>query len=177
MIRNKICSLYVFLLMAVFISCRLSNDVKQAVWEDYSRIIQVGNWQYELNVEYQNKKYQLDTIIKEQYLKVTLRLSNHKRRKSLLYSVVKNKEDYEKMYQYLSFGAIDDLFLKFRDLYVHPMGYVFEPSNELSLGDRLVYKFQIDDNLFQELSLSADEVEFWFIDRLAGSGKICFKKR
>ena len=73
--------------------------------------------------------------------------------------------------------GLTDHYLKYDDEYIYPIGYVFEPSNGLSKSERLVYKFQIAEDLYSKLMNAGDAVEYWYIDRMVGLGKICFKQQ
>jgi hypothetical protein len=108
------------------------------------------------------------------YLKAVLSATNTKTNKSLLYSSSQGVDDYEAKYKQLSFGSGEDLYMRFKDEIISPIGYVFEPSNGLSKSERLVYKFQLTDETYKRLKEDEDAVEYWHIDRIAGLGKICF---
>lgn len=156
-------------------NCNKYSNERNSDFDELSKTVNVDNWQFALNVENQNKRKGIDsTELDAHYLKATLYLSNTKTKKSLLYSISDNAEDYEVKYKYLSFGSKDDLFIKHNDDFIYPIGYVFEPSNGLSNSERLVYKFQIDDVMYKQLKQGKGSVEYWYIDRLTGLGKICF---
>ncbi|MBS1778738.1 MAG: hypothetical protein JST70_05400 [Bacteroidetes bacterium] len=134
---------------------------------------QINHWKFVLNVEDQNKKQAV--AVDKHYLKATLYISNVKAGKSLLYSLSDDVADYETKYKYLSFGCEQNLYIKCKDEYVYPIGYVFEPSNGLSTSERLVYKFQIDNKTYDKLMQASNATEYWYVDKLIGLGKICFK--
>lgn len=179
MIKSKHGRLVSFLLFLCLTSCMDAEKKRGNHFDELFRTIEIGNWQYTLSVENQGKK-QPDLskdLNGNHYLKVTLHLSNTKTKKSLLYSASKDVGDYEEMYKYLSFGSRDDLYIQYNEEFVYPTGYVFEPSNGLSNSEKLVYKFQINDDLFKKMERHNHEVEYWYIDRLTGLGKICFKQQ
>jgi hypothetical protein len=168
----------IMLCIAVFFSCDSIDKKSSNSFDALSRTVKVNNWQFDLNVENQNKKVGTpDANHSNHYLKATLDLYNVKTKKSLLYSLSDNAEDYAEKYKYLSFGSNRDLYIKYGDDYIYPIGYVFEPSNGLSKSERLVYKFQISDTVYKNLIKNNDAVEYWYIDRLVGLGKICFKQQ
>lgn len=153
-------------------SCNLFGD--RHPFDELKRKIQIGNWEFALQVKNKSADALHQTKSSIHYLKATLDLSNTKTGKSLLYSISDGTEDYEVKYKYLSFGAKNDLFISYKDEYIFPIGYVFEPSNGLSNSERLVYTFQMDDTTYRKLKKDEEEVAYWFIDRMAGLGKICF---
>jgi hypothetical protein len=175
MTRSKFVRLVLaFLISIAMANCNTTGKSSRNHFDDFSRTINVDNWQFSLNVENQNKKAKPDSSFSHHYLKATVYLSNSKTKKSLLYAISENSEDYEAKYKYLSFSGKDDLFIKHNDEFIYPIGYVFEPSNGLSTSERLVYKFQIDDNVYKKLLKDNEAVEYWYVDRLVGLGKICF---
>lgn len=177
MIRSKH-GVTIMLCTAIFFSCDSISKKGSNSFDAMSRTVKVNNWQFDLNVENQNRKLGTSgTKNNNHYLKATLDLSNVKTKKSLLYSLSDNAEDYAEKYKYLSFGSNSDLYIKYGDEYIYPIGYVFEPSNGLSKSERLVYKFQISDTVYKNLMKNNDAVEYWYIDRLVGLGKICFKQQ
>ncbi len=158
--------------------CSVSERSGAGLFDQLTRTVEVGNWRYDLRVENQSRKpHQTGTASQDHYLKATLYLSNVKTNKSLLYSISKDVEDYEVKYKYLSFGSRDDLYIKCDDELIYPIGYVFEPSNGLSPSERLVYKFQLSEDTYRKLTQYNKSVEYWYIDRLTGLGKICFKQQ
>lgn len=136
---------------------------------------QINNWKFALKVENQNEKMDTVNTQNRHYLKATLYITNIKTGKSLLYSLSDDVKDYEVKYKHLSFACDRNLYIKCNDEYIYPMGYVFEPSNGLSNSERLVYKFQINDDVYNRLMQSKTPVEYWYVDQLIGLGKICFK--
>lgn len=168
----------IVLFMTMCFSCDFISKKGGNSFDALSRTVKVNNWQFDLNVENQNKKLGTPRANENNhYLKATLDLSNVKTKKSLLYSLSDNAEDYAEKYKYLSFGSNRDLYIKYGEEYIYPIGYVFEPSNGLSKSERLVYKFQISDSVYKNLMKNNDAVEYWYIDRLVGLGKICFKQQ
>lgn len=155
--------------------CERLENAEKGAFDQFRKDITVENWHFRLNVENQNRQEGADTIgLSDHYLKATLYLSNSKTGKPLLYSVSDNQEDYEAKYKFLSFGCKDDLYIKFHDELIYPIGYVFEPSNGLAGDERLVYKFRVADDTYRKLRKDNEAVEYWYIERLAGLGKICF---
>lgn len=178
MIKSRYSKAVVFFICTILCGCGVSNKNGGNTFDDMHRTVQVDNWQFALNVENQNKKHAAaSAALKDHYLKATLYLSNIKTKKSLLYSISDNSEDYEAKYKYLSFNCKDDLYIKSKDENIYPIGYVFEPSNGLSTSERLVYKFQISDDKYKKLVQNNDAVEYWYTDKLIGLGKICFKQQ
>jgi|GEM_PF-2843393 hypothetical protein len=171
MARSK-SGLLILLLCLIATACNKADKRKD--FDELRSTVNIDNWQFDLNVENQSKKMQLNDV-KGKYLKAILYISNTKTKKSLLYSLSKGSEDYEGKYKYLSFNSNNDLFIKYKDEYIYPIGYVFEPSNGLSKNERLVYKFQLSDSTYNKLMQDSEAVEYWYIDRLIGLGKICFK--
>ena len=160
------------------INCKNKEIVSTGDFDQLSRVIEIGSWKYALHVENQNKeKGSANMGLSSHYLKATLYISNTKSNKSLLYSIAKDAEDYEQKYKYLSFESKEDLSIRYKGEYIYPIGYVFEPSNGLSNSEKLVYKFQINDEIFQQLKQDSKSVEYWYIDKLVGVGKICFKQQ
>lgn len=178
MIKSNCGIVMAFLVCLGLTNCNISNRNSSSHFDEMNRTVKVSNWQFALNVENQNKKKgTVKTGFNDHYLKATLYLSNVKTKKSLLYSVSDNIEDYEAKYKYLSFSSKDDLYIKHDDEFIYPIGYVFEPSNGLSNSERLVYKFQISNDLYKKLMQDNEAVEYWYIDRLIGLGKICFTQQ
>lgn len=178
MTKSKVRSVMIFVVCLTLTGCAASDNDRHVRFDKFNRTIEVANWQYKLRVENQNEVKGRDVQgLTDQYLKATLFVSNHKTGKSLLYSISKDIEDYEAKYKYLSFSSNDDFYIKYNDEYIYPIGYVFEPSNGLSKSERLVYKFQIAEDLYSKLMQAGDAVEYWYIDRMVGLGKICFKQQ
>ena len=151
-----------------------SGDDGQRDFDKFRKVVTIDNWEFTLDVDNQTKKANVPSGQQQtQYLKATLYLANIKTQRSLLYSMSKTTEDYEGMYKYLAFGCRDELCIRNGDQYIHPIGYVFEPSNGLVRSDKLVYQFQLEDKIYRDLS-AAKNVEYWYTDRLVGLGKICF---
>lgn len=177
MIRSSYPWRFMFLLIFCMASCQSMDKQMGSHFDDLNRTVEIGNWQYSLSVENQNtQKQELANSTEYYYIKATLHMTNIKTKMSLLYSASKNNDEYAAMYKYLSFDSKDDLYIKNNDELIYPIGYVFEPSNGLSKSEKLVYKFQIDKAQFGKLRNSKN-VEFWYIDKLIGLGKICFKQQ
>lgn len=175
MIKNKDGIFLFVLIVLCVIGCVDKPKKPQATFDMMHRTVSVGNWQFELRVENLNTKNNEDPAnVSGYYLKAALLMSNTKTQKSLLYSVSDGVDDYEEKYKYLSFNSTDDLFIKYKDRMIYPIGYVFEPSNGLSTSERLVYRFQLDTDMYQLLLDNSKDVEYWYIDRMIGLGKICF---
>lgn len=176
MTKNKIIIIILSISFFAMAGCTTEKKDSMGSFDRMRRTVEIGNWQFLLNVENQSKTgNKQDAISGMHYLKATLYLSNIKTEKSLLYSVSKDIEDYEAKYKYLSFGAQDDLYIKWKEEFIYPIGYVFEPSNGLSKSERLVYKFQVSDEDYKRMLEDNNFVEYWYLDRLIGLGKICFK--
>src|SRR5690606_23223405 len=104
-----------FLLSLIQTGCMNKEKVR---FDQFARSVQLGNWLYDLQVENQNEQSKIPaTELKDQYLKVTLSLSNTKTKQSLLYSASKDGADYEAKYKYLSFGSGEDIYIKYKDEY------------------------------------------------------------
>jgi hypothetical protein len=176
MIKSKAWVVILLLACLGLINCK--GDRKNDQFDEFSRTVKVDHWQYTLSVENQNtKKGVAAQGLNKEYLKATMYLGNVKTKQSLLYSASKDVEDYEAKYKYLSFNSGEDLYIKYKDSLIYPIGYVFEPSNGLSKSERLVYKFQISKDLYQRMLKENSAVEYWYIDRLVGLGKICFTQQ
>lgn len=175
MVRTNYSVIFSFLILIVLgsLSCDKGEQKVKTRFDDFKRVVSIDNWKYTLHVENQNNKNTVEQT-KAQYLKATLYMTNEKSKKSMLYTAANNEQEYEALYKYLSFGSTDDLYIRYKELFIYPIGYVFEPSNGLSIDDRLVYKFSIDDSTYNDMRQSGEPVEYWYIDRLAGLGKICF---
>lgn len=169
-----------FLVIAIMVICMgmfscttgLKESSKQ--FDQIHKTLDINNWQLTLKVINQNNLIKDTVGLEHQYLKASLDIYNTNTQKSLLYSVADDKDDYEVKFTYLSFSSKDDLYIKFEDEYIYPIGYVFEPSNGLSKSDRLVYKFKINDERYQKMLKKSEDVEYWYIERIAELGKICF---
>ena len=169
---NTRLSIAIILACLSFLACKEKTTVNY--FYNLHETVSVDNWQFDLIVEEQKLKSGEPVKNGDRYLKATLYLSNSKTKKSLLYSISEDQEDYEAKYKYLSFNSKDDLFIKFKNEYIYPIGYVFEPSNGLSTTERLVFKYRISNNMFEQMSNENQYVEYWYIDRFVGLGKICF---
>jgi len=165
----------VFFLTMLFclVQCRSGSTSHSNCLDQFNREIEIGHFKYSMASKWIDLNSEINDSNK--YLKVVLNLSSTKSQKSFLNAISKSNEDFESNYKYLSFGCNEDLYVKFKDKYFYPIGYVFEPSNGLSTQERLVYKFQVNINDYNQLIENCDAIEFWFVDHLAGSGKICFK--
>lgn len=108
------------------------------------------------------------------FLKVYMRVTNVQEKKSFLFSS-KNVDEYNARYKYLSFNANNDLILKIDSSTIQPLGYNFFPSNELSQYDELVYSFRVPKKKFDKKSCRGLNVQFWYVDHIAGVGNICFR--
>lgn len=108
------------------------------------------------------------------FLKVYMRVTNERQKKSLLFSS-KNVDEYNARYKYLSFSANNDFILKIDSSTILPLGYNFFPSNEVSQYDELVYSFRIPKKKFDKKSCSGLNIQFWYVDHIAGVGNICFR--
>ncbi len=174
MVRSK-SYLIVFLLFCLgFTRCTDKINRKGKFYEFKENIL-IDHWQYGISVDEQKlKSNHKASDSADHYLKATLFLSNAKTKKSLLYSVSDEHEDYEAKYKYLAFESGNDFYIKFKNDYIYAIGYVFEPSNGLSITDRLIYKFKINDKMFKQMVNDNQSVEYWYIDRFVGLGKICF---
>lgn len=172
MIRNK----YFLALLIVmgFAACKPENN-DSAHFDNMEKTIAVDNWQFVLHAENLNAAY-ADSVKANnaKYVKVTLYASNTKTKKSLLFSIADDGEDYARKYRYLSFDSKNDLYIKYKNQVIYPIGYVFEPSNGLSTSERLVYKFQLDNKTYEQLLKHEEEVEYWYSENIVGLGKICF---
>lgn len=177
MIKSK-CTYHIAFLFCTWLSlagCEKPGSGGKMDFDWFSKEVNVDNWQLKLNVENQNRQKGADTMrLSDHYLKATLYLANAKTQKPLLYSISADAEEYEANYRFLAFDCRDDLYIKYKEEFIYPIGYVFEPSNGLSGSERLVYKFQIADDMYQKLKKDEAAVEYWYIERLAGLGKICF---
>lgn len=176
MIKNSWYTAGLLLATIYFVSCGIGKK-GNAGFDEMNRSVQVNNWKFDLNVENQSRAAGKIEDTTDHYLKATLYLSNTKTKKSLLYSISDDVADYEGKYKYLSFDSKKDLFIKNGDDLIYPIGYVFEPSNGLSASERLVYKFKIPGELYRKMKKEEASVEYWYIDRLVGLGKICFKQQ
>lgn len=175
MVKSRYSIAAVFFVCLYMTGCVSDNKKVAGDFDSLKETVNVNNWQFALYVENQNQQKAADTTgLTDQYLKATLHLSNAKTKKSLLYSISDNIEDYETKYKFLSFGCKDDLYIKYKEEFIYPIGYVFEPSSGLAETERLVYKFQIDNETYRKLKQDNNAVEYWYIDRLIGLGKICF---
>lgn len=177
MIKNKDISVIAILLFTwlSLAGCDKHSGGRKSEFDQFSRELTVDDWQFKLNVENQNRLKGADTAaIDGQYLKATLYLSNGRTQKPLLHSVSADGDEYEANYRFLAFDCRDDLYIKYKDEFIYPMGYMFEPSNGLAGNERLVYKFRVEDKMYDEMKRDNGAVEYWYIERLAGLGKICF---
>lgn len=175
MIKNKPFVNLAFILLLTAVGCGTRERTQGKDFDGLRKTVDIDNWRFGLMVENQNLKIDADTVSGgNHYLKATIDLSNIKTKKPLLYSVSESEEDYEAKYKYLAFNSKDDLYIKYDNEYIYPIGYVFEPSNGLSGSERLVYKFEIGNKLYERLKQDDEGVEYWYIDRLIGLGKICF---
>ncbi len=133
----------------------------------------IGNWKYRLTLQRNNSPtHNVDSIV---YVKASLQIGNIKTQQSLLYSASRNQEEYKKNYNYLSFYAGKDLYIKDDNSNIYPLGYVFEPSNGLTPDERLVYKFAISKKQYLELIQENSDAAFWYHDRISKLGKICLR--
>lgn len=177
MVKTKYSVLLLCILLAtsVLMSCEKEShkQAPNARFDAFRREVNIDHWKYTLDVVNQNDVHGTEQA-DAQYLKATLYMTNDRSKKSVLYTAAGNKEEYESIYKYLSFGSNDDLYIRYKELFIYPIGYVFEPSNALSVDDRLIYKFRIDDSTYNDMKQSGEAIEYWYIDRLAGLGKICF---
>ena len=173
--KSRYCIAAMFSVCLSLAGCDIDTQKESSDFDELKETVNVNNWQFRLHVENQNKQKGADDIgLRNQYLKATLHLSNTKTKKSLLYSISDDTEDYQVKYKFLSFGCKDDLYIKYKGDFIYPIGYVFEPSSGLAGSERLVYKFQIDNEIYKKLKEDNSAVEYWYIDRLIGLGKICF---
>ena len=151
------------------------TDGSSSHFDNMEKTVAVDNWQFVLHAENLSSIHASTVKTTDaQYLKVTLYASNTKTKKSLLFSIADDAEDYARKYRYLSFDSKNDLYIKYKNEIIYPIGYVFEPSNGLSTSERLVYKFQLNNNTYQELLKHENEVEYWYSENIIGLGKICF---
>ncbi len=155
-------------------ACRRGSAVMEPPLGGFSRSIRVENWQFDLRVEDPLTEAS-DSARTDYYIKAILFLSNHRTGNSLLFSLADDAADYERKYKYLAFESRDDFYIQWGDSTLYPIGYVFEPSDGLSKAERLVYKFRIPHQTYQRLWQEGEEVAYWYIDRLIGLGKICFR--
>ncbi len=153
--------------------CQALSGRPSERFDNLRETVDLGNWKYDLRVENQSRKSGTAGMDSDQYLKATLSVGNSKTNKSLLYSASKDSKDYEAKYKYLSFAGGEDLCLKYDGKTVHPIGYLFEPSNGLVPTERLIYKFLLQPAEYEALQRS-NHVEYWYTDHLVGLGKICF---
>lgn len=174
MVKTKWRVLTALFIVFCFAGCKYMGE-QRSRFDALNKTQQINNWKFTLNVENQNEKMNTVNTMNRHYLKATLYMSNVKTGKSLLYSLSNDVKDYEEKYKYLSFGCGGNLYIKCNNEYIHPIGYVFEPSNGLSNSERLVYKFQINDDVYQRLKQAKEPAEYWYVDQLIGLGKICFK--
>ena len=178
MTKNRIFLLSIVFLFLILASCRSDKKYSTGEFDALKRTLEIGSWQFSLNIENQNKtKGNSHASSGMYYLKATLYISNIKTKKSLLYAISKNIEDYEAKYKYLSFHGQDDLYIKWNDIHIYPIGYVFEPSNGLARSEKLVYKFQVGEDDYNRMIQDSKNVEYWYTDRMIGLGKICFKSQ
>jgi len=175
MTKNKRNVLALAVVCTWMAGCNMIAGEPATSFDDLNKDIAIGNWTYALRVE--NQSTRAGAVTKEPgqyYLKATLSIGNSKTQKSLLYSSSRDAKDYEAKYKYLSFSSNEDLCIKHGGKIIHPIGYVFEPSNGLSPNERLVYKFALSDSLYDMLRNDSRHIEYWYTDHLIGLGKICF---
>lgn len=172
MIKN---SLLFFTAMLTVWTIACQSPTSGFHFDNMEKTVSVDNWQFVLHAENLNALH-ANTVkaTDAQYIKVTLYASNTKTKKSLLYSIADDAEDYSAKYRYLSFDSKNDLYIKYKDAIIYPIGYVFEPSNGLSTSERLVYKFQLNNATYEQLLKHENEVEYWYSENIIGLGKICF---
>ena len=108
------------------------------------------------------------------FFKVYMRIFNVGKNKSFLFAS-KDAKDYDARYQYLSFNANKDFLLKMDTTEILPMGYNFLPSNEVSNYDELIYSFRVDKKRIADFNCNQLNIQYWYIDRIAGTGNVCFR--
>lgn len=108
------------------------------------------------------------------FFKVYVKISDVGKGRSLLFSS-KGTEEYNRRYNYLSFQAGRDFMLKIDTASIFPIGYTFLPSNEVSQYDELVYSFRLPKKIFAEQLCSELNIQYWYMDHIAGTGNVCFR--
>lgn len=130
----------------------------------------------ELKFTIATKIYEEDEGEKSDYIffKVYLRIVNAGKNKSFLFTA-KDASDYDAKYKYLSFGANKDFLLKIDTTEILPIGYNFLPSNEVSNYDELIYSFRVEKKRISNSTCNQLNIQYWYIDRIAGTGNVCFR--
>lgn len=153
--------------------CGVAEDV-YAPFDSFGRELSVSPWLFRFRVENQNMEHGDGGAVEGwYYLKASVSISHSASGESLLHAVSEDEASYSANYHYLSFEAGQDLFLDYGSEPIYPLGYVFEPSLGLAGFDRLVYTFRISVNQYDSLR-ARPVVSYWFIDRMAGLGRLCF---
>lgn len=163
----------VVLVLLVLGSCGVFREPPPP-FDSFSQEVRLSPWHFRFKVENQNHVHG-DTGAVEgwYYLKASVSVSHSASGESLLHAVSEDEASYSANYHYLSFEAGQDLFLDYGSEPIYPLGYVFEPSLGLAGFDRLVYTFRISVNQYDSLR-ARPVVSYWFIDRMAGLGRLCF---
>lgn len=175
MTKSRIFTGFAFILLVMTAACGKREGAQSNDFDQLHKTVEIDNWRFGLSVENQSKKMDAATAgTGSHYLKATVDLSNKKSKKPLLHIVSDSDEDYEAKYKYLAFNCKDNLYIKYKNENIYPIGYLFEPSNGLSGSERLVYKFELGNDLYERLKKDDESVEYWYIDRLSDLGKICF---
>ena len=108
------------------------------------------------------------------FFKVYVRIVNAAKNKSFLFAS-KDASEYNSKYQYLSFNANKDFVLKIDTAEILPIGYNFLPSNEVSNYDELIYSFRVDKKRIADISCNKLNIQYWYMDHIAGIGNVCFR--
>lgn len=154
-----------------FTSCDLAK--KQ---EEQCLLLQDSRVVNDVKFSLATKIYEEEQGKKSDYIffKVYMRILNAAKNKSFLFAS-KDANEYNARYQYLSFNANKDFLLKIDTAEIVPMGYNFLPSNEVSNYDELIYSFRVDKKRIADISCNKLNIQYWYIDRIAGTGNVCFR--
>lgn len=163
----------VVLVLLVLGSCGVFREPPPP-FDSFSQEVRLSPWHFRFKVENQNHVHG-DTGAVEggYYLKASVLISHSTSGESLLHAVSDDEASYSAKYHYLAFDAGGDLYLEADGDRVYALGYVFEPSLGLTGYDRLVYTFRLSAAEYADFR-GRSEVSYWYIDRMAGLGRLCF---
>ena len=140
----------------------------------YAKVQNIGNWEYKLIVtrsEYFSKEG-ADNIGKG--ISCMLEVGNSKSGASLLPSDKGVNSEQGVISNYYTFDARHDGVLDFGDsVRIACKSYVFEPGLSIQNNDRLLYNFDLSQDLLTGLK-DKDKFQFVFIDRVLGHGVVNF---
>lgn len=156
-----------------FISCDFSKkqDEKCLMLND-SRVIDDLKFNLFTKIYHESNTNEYNYI----FFKVYIRIFNVRKNKSFLFSS-KDVDDYDEKYKYLSFNANKDFLLKIDTADILPIGYTFLPSNEVSNYDELIYSFRLEKKRISDISCNKLNIQYWYIDHIAGIGNVCFRPK